>query len=151
MKELKTSEIVNAYKLIKVAKFGVDMQNGDKFAVLNATRAFRGIANEYDEFFNDVVERLKGDNHDAMVEALTAWRQQERAGNVTLGEEERKAVAEYFSKYEGDVAKCLHDESIKVHELDYKQISEEAFSQLISVKENDWNMEQILLLQDILC
>lgn len=145
MKNLKTSEIVTAYQLIKTAQMS-GMTLDEKKAVLSATRALKAVATDFEDFRADAMERLKGDNHDKMVEALTNWQQQERDGNVTLTESERKEIEQYFSAYNSEVVACLQDEADKAHDVDLKPVN---FDKLLDA--NNWTLEQCLLLEDTFC
>lgn len=145
MKTLKTSEIVNAYQLIKAAKMS-SMTLDEKKAVLLATRKLKAVAMDFEDFRTDAMERLKGENHDKMVEALTNWQKQERDGAVTLTESERNEIEQYFSAYNKDIVACLQDEAGKAHDVELPQIN---FDKLLEA--NDWTLEQSLLLEDTFC
>lgn len=150
MKTLKTMEAVSAYNLLKAAKINKVSVDADKFNIIKTTRALKKVAEDFESFRADSVEALKAENHDDFVAKAQKWQQEEAAKTeVTLSIEERTELNAYFNKYNGDVVKCLEEEAAKENAIEVRTISEDSFRQLISG--NDWTVEQILVLEEVLC
>lgn len=149
MKKLKTIEVVAAYNLLKTAKINKVSTDADKFAIIKTTRALKKIAEDFESFKTDSIEALKGENHDEMVKLAQKWQKEEADKvEVTLTAEEMQKVNAYFSKYNSDITDCIKEDSKKVHEIEAKEISEESFMQLVG--SNDWNIEQIMSIENVL-
>lgn len=149
MKTFKTSDIIAAYQLISAAKINKIESDTDKYAIIKTTRALKKIAEEFEDCHKDAVESLKGDNHDDMVALAQKWQNEENEKKpITLTDEQKAEVNAYFTKYNSDIKKCMDECFGKEHEVDVKPICEDSFGQLMAI--NDWSVEQIMLLEDIL-
>lgn len=147
MKELKTIDCVLVFDLLKSAKLG-KMDAMEKINIIKSLRPMKAIAEEYEAFRESAAEKLRGDKHDDMVKKADEWRKM--GDKSTLSIEEKREVNEYFENYHQALATCL-DESLKeVHEVDVRQIGEDAFFAMVDANEG-WTMEQILKLQEIVC
>ncbi|MCQ2105948.1 MAG: hypothetical protein MJZ26_09170 [Fibrobacter sp.] len=150
MKTLKTKEAVSAYNLLKAAKINKVAVDADKFNIIKTTRALKKVAEDFESFRADSVEALKGENHEEILELAQRWQKEEEDGQKkTLTPEERVAVNSYFEKYNKSINECLKEEAEKENEIDVKEITDESFMQLIGG--NDWNTEQMIAIQDVIC
>lgn len=139
-KGLKTIEAVNAYATLKDAKLS-KMEDEEKFTVILAMRKLKGVVTAYEDFSKDAQEKLKPDNFDDL---------QDRAQRFdTLDNEEKVKTNKELAAYNRSVSNCVRPEQEKVNELEYDPLSKEAFSRL--VKSNDFTVETMLTLNDILC
>ena len=146
MKTIKTSVIVAVYNLLKSAKLG-DMATADKFNVIKSIKALKVIAEDFETFRTDASEKLKGDNHEAMQQKAWEWR--DKGDKATLTDDEKLEVNAYFDKYAKDLGECVLEEANKDNEIDIRTINEESFGKFMAA--NDWNVEQIMTVEEILC
>lgn len=141
-----TREIIEAYTLLKNGKI-TKMDDADKFKLIKALRPMKKINEEFDSFRTDVMEKLKGDNHDEMIERAQKWQQE--GEKTTLSEQERIEINSYFTEYNEKVTNCLKEEIEKEHELDDIKLTDDAISKLIA--SNDWTLGQVESVMDMLC
>lgn len=143
MKKLKTSEIVSVYQLLNLANLN-GLDGAAKIAVVRTIKAMKPVAVEFDEFRKSALEKLKGENNEAMVELAQKWQSDENA----LTDEQKKEVNEYFMSYNKQVNECLIEEAGKEHEVDVKTLTGESFERIVG--NNDWNAEQIMQMEVVL-
>ena len=145
-KNIKTSVLCGAFAILRDAKLS-KCEDADKFKVIKLLRKLKGICTEFEDFQKDAMERLKGDNHDEMVELAQEW--QKDGENTKLSEEVRKNINEYFGKYNSDVLKCIDEEANKENELEFDGFTDDGFEKLMA--SNDWTAAQALDLSELLC
>lgn len=140
-----TKEVVELYNLINPAKLTKMSDSKAKFAIIKDNRALKKIADDYETFQKDALEKLKGADFDKWQEKAQKWQ-----GKTAKTPDEQKEVAsinDYFAKYQGEANKCLQDESDKVHAIKLEKVSEEEFLKFCDSNE-DWNAGQMLTLYD---
>ena len=146
---MKTIEITNIYVVLNEAKL-TKMDDADKFKVIKVLRVIKPVAKGYEDFVEDVKNKLKGDDHDKMIEKAQAWNKDNQGKKVNeLTQEqidELNAINTYFVEYNKRVESCLKEEAEKEVELTFDKLSEEAFSKLVA--SNDWTCSQIMALSD---
>ena len=146
---MKTIEITNIYAVLNEAKL-TKMDDADKFKVIKALRVIKPVAKGYEDFVEDVKNKLKGDDHDKMTEKAQAWNKDNQGKKVNeLTQEqidELNTINTYFAEYNKRVETCLKEEAEKEVELTFDKLSEEAFSKLVA--SNDWTCGQIMALSD---
>lgn len=139
--EMKTSEIIAAYKLLNDAKL-TKMESGDKFKVIKMMRAMKPVAEEWDSFLKTVDDKLKKENHDAIVEKAQKWQQE--GDKTTLTNEEKVEVNKYLLEYQKEKDECIREELEKAVTLEFEKLGEGAFEKLMD--SNDWPVKDILSL-----
>ena len=146
---MKTIEITNIYVVLNEAKL-TKMDDADKFKVIKILRVIKPVAKGYEDFVEDVKNKLKADDHDKMTEKAQAWNKDNQGKKVNeLTQEqidELNTINTYFAEYNKRVENCLKEESEKEVELTIDKLSEEAFSKLVA--SNDWTCGQIMALSD---
>lgn len=147
MKTIKTIDCVVANNLLVSASLG-KMSAADKFNVIKSIKAIKPVVEAFEDFRNDAAEKLKGENHEEMQSKANEWRT--KGDKCTLTDEEKVKINTYFEAYAHDLKECIDEEVNKENELDIRTISEEAFGLLLEANEN-WNVEQIIKLQEMLC
>ena len=136
---MKTIGVVQVYNLLNSAKL-TKMDDSDKFLVIKIMRVLKPIATNYSDAVKDAQDKLKGSDFEEM---------QKKAQDFDkLSNEEKIALNKYFEKYQNDVEKCLKEEAEKENKLKVEKIKEDAFGKFIA--SNDFTIEQIMKLQDIL-
>lgn len=140
-----TEKIVGAYSILADAKI-TKMEDADKYKVIKMLRSLRGVALAFEEFRQDAVTRLRGEEHEKMVELADQWRRE--GEKTTLTEDERRGVNMYFAEYNRKVEECLRDEADKENDLEFEVLTEEAFGKLVA--SNDWTVRQIMEVEEVL-
>jgi len=145
MKKVTTKQISEVYAKLADAKI-TKMEDADKFKVIKALKQLKSIATAYEDFKKDAGEKLKGEEHDKMIEKAQKW--QNEGKDTTLTEEEKIAVNKYFSEYNDKISSCLKEEAAKENELTFEALTEEAFGRLMT--SNDWTLSEITSIEEIL-
>lgn len=149
MKTIKTEKLVSVYALLKGAKLG-NIEDEQKIKLVKSVKAIKKVATAFDDFKNDCLEAMKGAEHDDKVKQAQEWQQQEQEGKeVTLSIDERKALNEYFNKYQQLVTDAVKEEAGKDNEVDIRTITEDSLTKLATA--NDWTIEQIIEVEEIVC
>jgi hypothetical protein len=143
---MKTIELNNAYTLLNAAKLS-KMENADKYTVIKAIRVIKPIVTAYEDFVKDAQDRLKGEDHDVIIEKAQQWQREGEKTSLTI--EERTAINEYLNDYNKRVMECVQTEAEKEHELAIEHLTEESFGKFMESNEA-WEVKDILLLQDVL-
>lgn len=143
---MKTSTIIEVYQLLNTAKL-TKMESKEKFSVIKIMRAMKPVAEEWDSFVKTMDEKLKGDNHEEMLAKAQQW--QKEGEKTTLSLDERMAVNEYFAKFNKDRTEMINSEQSKEVNIIFDKLTEEAFERLVD--SNDFNVGQILALQEAIC
>ena len=89
MKKIATEKVLNVYNLINEAKIS-KMDDADKFKMIKIARALKPVATSFEDFKKDAGEKLKGENHDKMVEKAQQWQEAAKENELDfepLGEE----------------------------------------------------------------
>jgi hypothetical protein len=136
---MRTKELAQVYNLLKGAKLS-KMEDSDKIKVVVAMREIKKIVTPYNEAINDARESLKDGDFERSVGKLRDFK--------NLPDEDKVALNTYFQTYEENIAKAVSDIAESEHELQYERLSEDAFGKFIA--SNDFTIEQIMKLQDIL-
>lgn len=143
---MKTSTIIEIYSVLREAKL-TKMESKEKFQVIKIMRAMKPVAEEWDSFVKTIDEKLKGENHEEMLSKAQQW--QKEGDKTTLSLDERMAVNEYFAKFNKDRMEMITSEQSKEVNVLFDKLTEEAFEHLVD--SNDFNVGQILALQEAIC
>lgn len=145
MKKITTEKIMSVYNLISDAKL-TKMEDGDKFKMIRMIRAFKPVVTNFEDFKKVASEKLKGENHDYMLEKAQQW--QAEGEKTTLSESERIEINRYFNDYNNKVLECLKDETMKENEFDYETLSIQAFGKFVA--SNDWTLGEIAAIEEVI-
>lgn len=115
----------------------------DLFAIIRATRAFKGVADAQTDFEKDVVERLKPENFDTLIAKRNVF--------DTLPPEEQREVAEALTAFDKAFTECVEPEQKKEVEIDaFEPLSESAIASIAAASDN-LTMETLLLVEEVCC
>lgn len=148
MKKLKTIDIIAIYSVVKGSKVTKVENSVDRYAIVKNIRPLKKIVENFESWKNDAIESLKPSNYKEMENRLNEWRNQEQEGNVTLTIEERIEINGFFDKFGKEVDGCMKSELDKEHDLELVSIGRKSVEQYID--SNDWNVEQVMLVEDFL-
>lgn len=155
-KTIKTSDILNAYNVLKLAKYG-SMEDADKIKVWKIARALKPIATKFDDDSKDAAEKLKPEIDGGFDEVLGKAQEYERMvrdskadmTKLPMGAAEYDAFITKFKEYNKLVGKAVEEFANAENEIEFEPLSEDAFGKLIA--SNDWTVGQVEVLGDIVC
>lgn len=139
-----TKEIVELYGLVNPAKLTKMTDSKAKFAIIRDNRQLKEVADGFEAFRKDALEKLKPEDFDEWSKKAQKW--QGKTATTADEQQEVGAINTYFARYNSEVGKCLEDEYSKEHELELEKIDEAQFEQLCD--SNDWTVEQCMTLYD---
>ena len=137
--KLTTKEVVSVYNVLKEAKL-TKMEISDKMSVLKIMRVLKPISEEWESFMQTIDDKVKGENHDEIIEKAREWERDKE--KTTLSENEKREINEYLFKFNKDKNTCIGDELNKELELDITKISSSAYEKL--VESNDFEVDKLL-------
>lgn len=140
MKKTITVEFaIAAFNNLRTAKVG-KMKDSEKFTVAKALRSLRPIAKSFNDLTEDIREKFKPENFDDLVK---------KTGEEGRGSAEQDEALRELNRYNKSVNDCINQEIEKEVEIDIEPLSEEALGRLVA--SNDFNLETIMALRDVLC
>jgi hypothetical protein len=153
-KKMKTEDVLKAYNVISTAKYG-KLADEDKIKVWKIARALKPVAEKFDEDSKDAAEKMKP--NDDFDEHLMKGQEYEREirkpdcdpMKLPIGAAQYQEFLEEFKAYQKLVNDTISDFAKKEVEVEIETISEDAFGKLMA--SNDWNMEQVATLGDMIC
>ena len=123
---MKLGAVVDIYKMLGEATVA-QLTSDERMEVVKVLKATRPHAKEYDEFVNDLREKFKTANTDAIIQKIQM--------NKGLTE----AEASEFMEYNTPVSKAIHEEREMEVEINLPTIGEDAVLKMIG--ENGWKMK----------
>ena len=155
-KTIKTSDILNAYNVLKMAKYSA-MEDADKIKAWKIARALKPIATKFDDDSKDAAEKLKPEIDGGFDEVLGKAQEYERMirdtkadmSKLPMGAAEYNAFITKFKEYNKLVGKAVEEFANVENEIEFEPLSENAFGKLIA--SNDWTVGQVEVLGDIVC
>ena len=155
-KTIKTSDILNAYNVLKMAKYSA-MEDADKIKAWKIARALKPIATKFDDDSKDAAEKLKPEIDGGFDEVLGKVQEYERMIRDTkadmtklpMGAAEYNAFITKLKEYNKLVGKAVEEFANVENEIEFEPLSENAFGKLIA--SNDWTVGQVEVLGDIVC
>lgn len=145
-----TANVANIYPILDKAKYS-KMDNADRKALIKAMRPMKKVAEEYNDFREGAVKRLRPENFDKVAELIDRFN--------SLSQEERKAAIadpeyqEAFKvngEYNNAINDCLKDEFDKEIELDFTPLTEDAVDRLLD-SNTDWTLGLAMAVEELLC
>lgn len=125
---MKVGKIVNAYRALEKATVS-DLTAEERISVVKAMKAMRTTTKEFESFVEDLREKFKSENLEAIIRKI-----QEGKG---LTEDEVKT----FNEYNIPVSAAIREEEDKEVELDIPKVSEDAIIKMIG--ENKWELSKL--------
>lgn len=125
---MKAGKIVNAFRALEKATVS-DLTAEERISVVKAMKAMRTTTKEFESFVEDLREKFKSENLEAIIRKI-----QEGKG---LTEDEVKT----FNEYNIPVSAAIREEEDKEVELDIPKVSEDAIIKMIG--ENKWELSKL--------
>lgn len=151
---LSTEKVLAAYQVVSTAKYS-KLDDADKIKVWKITRALKPVATKFDEESRDAADKMKPEGFDEQLskaQKFEAMRRDKDADmtQAPMGAAEYDKFIKDFNAYNKLVADSVNDYAKKEVELEFEPITEDAFVKLMN-SNNDWTMEQVTLLGDVVC
>lgn len=125
---MKVGKIVNAYRALEKATVS-DLTAEERISVVKAMKAMRTTTKEFESFVEDLREKFKSENLEAIIRKI-----QEGKG---LTEDEVKT----FNEYNIPVSAAIREEEEKEVNLDIPKVSEDTIIKMIG--ENKWELSKL--------
>lgn len=153
-KIVKRNEVLGVYNLLNAAKLGAIEENDEKFKIILILRELKTVANGFEDFRKDAVDKLKPEGYD---DKILVWNECSEKLQLGVKPEKLPMSAEEFVDTTYKIIKpfntALNDliekEGEKEVELEFEPISEESVMKLGVA--NDWTMGQVVALSEIVC
>lgn len=155
-KTIKTSEVLAAYNVLNSAKYG-NLDDKDKIKVWKIARKLKPIATKFDEDSKDAAEKMKPEmdgGFEAMLEKAQKYENMLRDNKADMkkapmGAAEYDKFVKDFKAYNKLVGDTIKEFAEKEVEVEIDTLSEDSFGKLMA--SNDWTMEQVVSLSEIVC
>ena len=150
-KTIKTEKVLSAFRVLNTAKYS-KMEDEDKIKVWKIARALKPVADKFDEDSKDAAEKFKpSEDFDDNLQKAQEYERLRNAGEdmskASMGAAEYGEFIKEFQSYNklvGDAVKEFADKDV---EIEFEQLSEDAFGKLMA--SNEWDMSQVVLLDGI--
>jgi flagellar biosynthesis chaperone FliJ len=143
---MKLKNIANVNELLSKAKL-TKVEGVSKLKVVKAAREISKIFEEVKEIEEQIRNSAKDEDFDKYVSKLQKW--QTEGENTTLSEEERLDVNQYFAKYTQSISPSIINLSEEDRQTNFEKLTDSEFESFVESNSN-WNVNDILLLEDIL-
>lgn len=153
-KKMKTEDVLKAYQVISTAKYG-KLDDADKIKVWKIARAMKPIAEKFREDSEDAQEKMKPteDFDQQLMKAQEYEREIHKtdfdAMKLPMGAAEYGKFVEEFKAYQKLVNETIKEFAEKEVTVEFEQLTEDAFGKLMA--SNDWTLEQVATLGEIIC
>ncbi len=154
-KVIKTNDILAAFNIINVAKY-TSLEDKDKVKVWKIARALKPVATKFKEDTEDAAEKLKPEVKGGYEETFMKAREfarmaeaKEDLSKAPMTEKEFEAFNKQYVDYQKLLINALNEFSEKEVEIEFEPLDDDAFGKLMA--SNEWKMDQVLALADIIC
>ena len=153
-KSVKRNEVLGVYNLLNAAKLGAIEDNDEKFKVILILRVLKPVANGFEDFRKDAVEKLKPEGYD---DKILVWNECSEKLQLGVKSDKLPMSAEEFVDMTYKVIKpfntalnnLVEKEAEKEVELEFEPISEDSVMKLGVA--HDWNVGQIDMISGLVC
>jgi len=149
---LTTEKVLKAYNVLNTAKY-TKLDDADKVRLWKIARVLKPVAYKYDEDSKDAAEKLKPEGFD---EKAMQWNETRDKSSAGIKDGLPMSQGEFIdflyhtiNPYNENVNSALEELKLKEVELEFNALTEDSFAKLMS--SNEWNMEQVEMLGDIVC
>lgn len=153
MKKIKTETILQAVNLLRNARLTNMESVEDKYTVIKNLKVMKHTADDFDEFREDMLNKLKAEDHKQMVDKFRKMQFEEMCikkgvrKTFSLPAEDMLKVSEYIKNYDTQVENGLKPEAEKLVDVEITPLSDESIMQLIS--SNDWTGDNCILIDEL--
>lgn len=138
-------QVVECYNLLdktKVTKLDVS----DVIKILDARKAMRPTATDYEAFLKDCQEKFKPEDWDDIQKDLQQWQQE--GENTSLSEDRRIELNKAVIVYQKNINEALKGELSREIELSVESLSKETRAKLMV--ENGWSVSELEIVEIVL-
>ena len=153
-KKMKTEDVLKAYQVISTAKYS-KLDDADKIKVWKIARSLKPVAEKFREDSEDAQQKMKpNDDFDEQLMKAQEYEREIRkpdcdASKLPMGAAQYQEFVDEFKAYQKLVNNAIKDFAEKEVEVSFDPISEDAFGKLMA--SNDWTLEQVATLGEIIC
>lgn len=152
-KTAKKNEVLQVYNLLNAAKLGA-IEDDEKFKVILILRELKAVANGFEEFRKDAVDKLKPEGYDDKILLWNECREKLQLGVKAdklpmTGEEFVDMTYKVINPYNTALNNLTEKEAEEEVELEFDAISEDSVMKLGVVHE--WNAGQIDMISGLVC
>lgn len=138
-------QVVECYNVLDKTK-ATKLEVADVIKILDARKAMRPTAIDYDAFLKDCQEKFKPEDWDNIQRDLLKW--QNEGKNTTLSEERRIELNKAVIGYQNNINQALKSELEREIELNIESLSKEARVKLMV--ENGWSIAEYDIVENVL-
>lgn len=138
-------QVVECYNVLDKAKV-TKLEVADVIKILDARKAMRPTATDYEAFLRDCQEKFKPEDWDNIQKDLQQW--QNEGENTTLSGERRIELNKAVIGYQNNINKALKSELEREIELEIEPLSKEARAKLMV--ENGWSIAEYDIVENVL-
>lgn len=138
-------QVVECYNVLDKAK-ATKLEVADVIKILDARKAMRPTATNYDAFLKDCQEKFKPEDWDNIQKDLQQW--QNEGENTTLSEERRIELNKAVIGYQNNINKALKSELEREIELNIEPLGKDARAKLMV--ENGWSIAEYDIVENVL-
>lgn len=150
MKTIKTEQALSAYRMLSNAKYNM-MEDSDKIKIFKITRAIKPIATAFDEAGKEAAEKMKFDGFDEQLRNAQLYEQakKDNSEELPMTESDYKEFIKKLIEYNNLVKSTIKELGDKEETIDVELLNEDSLGKLMA--SNDWTMEQVMAISDIVC
>lgn len=138
-------QVVECYNVLDKTK-ATKLEVADVIKILDARKAMRPTATNYDAFLKDCQEKFKPEDWDNIQKDLQQW--QNEGENTTLSEERRIELNKAVIGYQNNINKALKSELEREIELNIEPLGKDARAKLMV--ENGWSIAEYDIVENVL-
>lgn len=149
---IKTEKVLNAYRVLSTAKYS-KMADEDKIKVWKIARTLKPVAEKFEDDSKDAAEKFKpSDDFDEKLQKAQEYERIAKepdvdASKLPISATEYSEFVKEFQNYNKLVNNAIKEFADKDVEIEFEQLSEDAFGKLMA--SNEWDMSQVVLLDGI--
>jgi hypothetical protein len=148
----KTEGVLNAYRVLSTAKYS-KMDDADKIKVWKIARTLKPVADKFEDDSKDAAEKFKpSEDFDEKLQKAQEYERIAKepdvdASKLPISASEYSEFVKEFQNYNKLVNNAIKEFADKDVEIEFEQLSEDAFGKLMA--SNEWDMSQVVFLDGI--
>lgn len=149
-KTIKMWRMIALYGILDAAKY-TKMDSAARTLLIRAMCPMRRMTNDYNEFREDAVKRLRPDNYDKVAGLVQRFAAMDaEAQKTAIAESPYKEALKANYEFNTALNGCMAEENEKEVDLDFAPLTDAAFDALCD-SNPDWTLGQCMELQEVLC
>lgn len=129
---MKLKSIIAAYKALGEAKV-TKLEASEVLKIVNARKAMRPYAKDYDAFLKDCQEKFQPKNFEEIQEMVQKW--------DSLTDKEKNGVNKVLAEYNNSINSAILEEIEKDIEVNVEKLCEDSLTKML--QENGWELKKL--------